>query len=137
MKKLTALASRFCTEYIVDLNGAQAAIRAGAGKGDASVAARYAYKWLRDPLAQARITHLRQAQDQRIEIRADDVLAELRKIAFDGANETRDRIKALELLGKHKRLFVDRLEHAGADGSPLQVSININRTVALSAAGDT
>lgn len=38
-----------------------------------------------------------------------------------------DKTKALELLGKHLKMFTDKAELAGADGEPL--SITINRTV--------
>jgi phage terminase small subunit len=32
-----------------------------------------------------------------------------------------DKNKALEMLGRHLRLFADRLEHSGPDGSPISV----------------
>ena len=38
-----------------------------------------------------------------------------------------DRVKALELLGKHLGMFVDRTRLENPDGSPLQVSFNISR----------
>lgn len=38
-----------------------------------------------------------------------------------------DNQKALELLGKHLKLFVDKAEISGADGEPLQVFFNIPR----------
>lgn len=38
-----------------------------------------------------------------------------------------DRVKALELLGKHLGMFVDRTRFEGQDGGPLQVAFNISR----------
>jgi phage terminase small subunit len=38
-----------------------------------------------------------------------------------------DKVKSLELLGKHLKMFVDKMEHSGTDGAPLQIIIN--RTV--------
>lgn len=35
-----------------------------------------------------------------------------------------DKVKALELLGKHLGMFRDRLEHSGAEGAPLQIVVN-------------
>jgi phage terminase small subunit len=55
-----------------------------------------------------------------------------------GSNRTRigdtvkvkwsDRLRALELLGKHLRLFTDRVEHSGPGGAPLSISINLGGT---------
>lgn len=36
-----------------------------------------------------------------------------------------DKVKALELLGKHLKLWTEKLEHAGPDGGPLQVVVNV------------
>lgn len=41
--------------------------------------------------------------------------------------EMKDRLKASELLGRSEADFTDKL--AGADGKPLQVTVNIGRTV--------
>ena len=37
--------------------------------------------------------------------------------------EIHDRMKALELMGKHHKLFVDRSEISGMDGNPISVII--------------
>jgi phage terminase small subunit len=31
-----------------------------------------------------------------------------------------DKVRALELLGRHQRLFADRVEHSGPDGAPIE-----------------
>lgn len=39
-----------------------------------------------------------------------------------------DRVRALELIGKYHRLFVERQEHTGLNGGPLQVAVAPNLT---------
>lgn len=43
----------------------------------------------------------------------DEVLRRLTKIARDQGQDTKDRLKALELLGKSYGAFTDKLEHGG------------------------
>jgi phage terminase small subunit len=89
--KLTPKQEKFCQEYIVDLNGTQAAILA-------SYSTKAAYstadKLLNNPDIQAKISELRQQQIARTEINADFVLqgysdiASFRiedVVAFDGS----------------------------------------------------
>lgn len=166
MAKLPPRQAAFVREYLVDLNGTQAAIRAGFSKRGASVTAA---RLLAKPKISEAISEARQRREQRIEIRAEDVLLELKRLAtvdlgqaFDvngrllpirempedvrraiasvdvfeewgpdgGAQlgELRrvkfwDKTKALESLGKHLRLFTERLEHSGPDGAPITIEI--------------
>lgn len=145
---LTPRQERFCQEYLVDLNGTQAAIRAGYSATGANVTG---VRLLSNPTVAARIADGKERQAERLEVRADTVLRELLRIAtadlsqaFDeGGNllsihqmpedvrraiasvkvrtdddgslvrevKLWDKPKSLELLGKHLRLFVDRVEH--------------------------
>jgi phage terminase small subunit len=109
-RKLAAQQLRFVDEYLLDLNAAQAAIRAG-------YSARTAYtvgpRLLRDPRIAAAVSAAQAARSERTGITADRVLGELNRLAFDLAQEAKDRIKCLELLGKHLKLFTDKLEHSG------------------------
>lgn len=70
---------RFAQEYVVDLVGSAAAIRAGYSERRAKQAAS---DLLSDPEVQAYVQQLREAQAKRCEITADMVLAELAKIGF-------------------------------------------------------
>lgn len=70
---LTALQVRFVEEYLVDLNGTQAAVRAGYSEKTARQAAA---ENLSKPVIQAAIAEARQRQQQRTEITADRVLRE-------------------------------------------------------------
>lgn len=51
------------------------------------------------------------------------------KFSGDGGTEVKfwPKNQALELLGKYRSMWVERMEHTGKDGEKLSVSININR----------
>jgi len=76
---LTAKQRRFCEEYVIDLNGAQAAVRTGYSSKTARITAS---KLLTNPNIQDYIQELREELSKRNEITADKVLAELVKIGF-------------------------------------------------------
>ena len=104
--KLTDKQKRFCEEYLVDLNATQAAIRAGYKHSD--VGRRLVTK----SHVSDYIEKLKKQQSKRTEITADRVLEAIAEIGF-GEFKAKDRLKALELLGKHLGLFT-----ASADNSP-------------------
>jgi len=137
---------RFCEEYVIDLNGKQAAIRAGYSAKTAEVKASSLLSIVK---VQDYIAELRAKQQLRTSITSDMVINELAKLAFsdirdiyddngnliavnelpesvsatissfksrkerngddsfDIIDEYRryDKIKALELLGKHFKIF--------------------------------
>ena len=78
-KNLTAKQTRFCLEYLVDLNGTQAAIRAGYSKKTAN---RIANENLIKPVISQRVAFLKMKRNKRVELTADEVLLELKRIAF-------------------------------------------------------
>jgi len=148
--KLTFLQEEFCVQYVIDGNGQRAAERAGAAPGPS--AGVRASRWLRQSKIQARIKELRLRQAQRVDVTIDEIVSELRKIAFQNIADyraaaaegslagvleklTRDQAaaiasvkevttstgvsfrfgfhskeKALELLGKYKGMFTDKVE---------------------------
>ena len=81
---LTPKQQRFVDEYLIDLNGTQAAIRAGYSP---NAAAEQAYEHLRKPHIQLAIVEARKAQQERTQITADRVVTELGLIAFADARE--------------------------------------------------
>lgn len=81
---LTEKQQRFVDEYLVDLNGTQAAIRAGYS---ANTAAEQSYEHLRKPHIQLAIAEARKRQQERTQITADRVVFELGLIAFADARE--------------------------------------------------
>ena len=105
MPKLTEKQKRFCEEYLIDLNATQAAIRAGYKNADIGrqlITKNNVLKYL---------SELRKEQSDRTGITADTVLKELEKIALADTEITgKEKIKALELLGKHLGMFNDKIE---------------------------
>jgi len=82
MSKLGALSAkhkRFVQEYMVDLNGTQAAIRAGYSPKSAS---EQAYDLLRKPQIQEALAEQVKARSERCKLTADQVIGELMKLAF-------------------------------------------------------
>ena len=84
--KLSKADERFCQEYIIDLNGAQAYIRAG-HKVSASTAKVNASRMLTFANVQARIQQLIEERSKRTEITADKVIKELGRVAFSNMKE--------------------------------------------------
>lgn len=70
---------RFAEEYLVDLNGTQAAIRAGYSKGTAKVTAS---RLLTDDNVARAISDLRTKMSAKLELTAEKVLSELARIGF-------------------------------------------------------
>lgn len=131
---LTAKQEAFCKEYLVDLNGTQAAIRAGYSE---KTARQIADAMLSKVYIKARVQDLMDARSKRVERTADDVLRDLQSVLTDAMQKVPDRdgniaminhsaaLKALELEGKHRKMFSDKVELTGADGGPIQTSITV------------
>jgi phage terminase small subunit len=102
-EELTLRQKRFCEEYMVDLNGTQAAIRAGYSEHTAGIIASQNLTKLN---VHNQIEKLITEKSIRAEITADKVLQSIAQIAFAKTNVTnRDKLKALEMLCKHFGLF--------------------------------
>jgi phage terminase small subunit len=115
----------FCKEYLIDLNATQAAIRAGYSENTASETG---YENLRKPQLASRIQELMNERSDRVEISGDDVLKSIKRtrdlceqyllieteygIKID-TTALNGITKNNELLGKHKKLFTDKVEHSG------------------------
>ncbi len=118
---------QFAQEYVIDFNGKQAAIRAGYSARSAEVTA---CKMLRTAKVRSEIERLL-ADDvgRRNEIRERNI-NELIPLAYtDAAVETktdkdgnvievsfRDKLRAIELLGKMHGLFTDKVQLSGSIG---------------------
>lgn len=127
-RELTDKQRAFCREYVIDFNSAAAARRAGYSDNQDSCKTE-GCRLLTNVYIRAEIDRiLKEREDaNREEIRAR-VLEELAKIAMDdmaGSDaikdkegnpigvSRKDRLKALELLGKYSALFVDKVELGG------------------------
>ena len=84
VSKLTAKQERFCQEYMIDLNAAQAAIRTGFS---AKTARSQGQRLLTNVDIQNRISELQQTIQERTEITQDMVIAEYAKIAFANTSD--------------------------------------------------
>ena len=117
---LTTKQERFVEEYLVDLNATQAAIRAGYSE---KTAAAVGCENLTKPNIADALAAAFSARSQRTEITQDMVVAELASIGFAKIPEApirvTDKIAALDKLGRHLGMFVQRIEHAGPDGGPI------------------
>lgn len=130
---LTPRQRRFVDEYLIDLNGTQAAIRAGYSQ---KTARQIGQKLLTKVDIQQAISAAQAARQERTELTADEVIRDLREVrdicmgrktvkvvevvkfegeatphevdslVFDPAGAN----KALELLGKHIGMFGDKLD---------------------------
>lgn len=139
MADLTAKQELFCTEYLIDLNATQAAIRAGYSENTASVigSENLAKPYIAEYIAVLRAelsaetlvdakyvinglleVHKRCLQAEPVMVRGDEGMEESGEFKFEhsGAN------KSLELLGKHLGLFVEKKELSGPNGGPIGIT---------------
>ncbi len=125
--------ARFAQEYLIDLNGAQAAIRAGFSKRTARSAAA---RLLTNADIRAAIDEAKLARSERTKITADKVLEELARVAFfdsfeDGRVKMVDKLRALELIARHLQMFDAKAQepqnviievHSNIPGAPGSIS---------------
>lgn len=119
---LNAKQAAFVREYLVDHNATQAAVRAG-------FSVKTAKQQGSRLLTNVDVAKALAAAEARVSEEHDITIAEIvegLKSEAKGADIASARVQAWGLLGKYKKMFVERMEHAGADGGPLQVSVVIN-----------
>ena len=144
---LTPRQRRFIEEYMVDLNGTQAAIRAGYAPGGAR---QHASRLLAQAPVQAALAQAMSERRKRTELTADEVIGDLRELrdicmgrkpvkvmtivknAREGTAEPVEvegmmfepaaANRALEMLGRHMRLFADRIDMTSG-GQTLQSGV--------------
>lgn len=127
---MTPKQEKFCVEYLVDLNGTQAAIRAGYSEKTANRIAnqllskldiKNCIKELREiefdnSIATAKEAEAFLAKAMRGEIEEEVIVTEGQGDGFSEAKimnkkiSARDRIKAAELIGKRNQLFTDKVK---------------------------
>ena len=173
---------RFCMEYLKDLNGQGACIRAGYTP---KTAVSQASVLLARPRVQRYLTKQFEERTKAAEVSIEDILKGLKEIAYvdpadaydedgrlksihdmplalrrsiasieideiwefvestSGNRKIKEQVgwtkkvrfwpkdRGLEMLGKYKALFTDKLEHAGPGGVPLpSVTVNVIKTTA-------
>lgn len=118
---LTAKEATFTREYLVDLNAARAARAAGYSEKTCRVAG---YDLLRKPNVQKALQKAMDERAMRTQITADTVLHNIERIAksAEAKEDWNAALRGQELLGKHLKLFTDKLEHSGPNGGPIPVA---------------
>ena len=145
MDKLTDKQKRFVSEYLIDLNATQAAIRAGYAK---KTAGSIGQENLKKPEIQKAISEAMLKRQERTELTAEEVIADLREVRdicmgrkkirvievakFEGEINTSEieakmidpagANKALELLGKHIGMFTDKMDMT-SNGQTIQSGV--------------
>jgi len=159
---LTPKQIKFCEEYVVDLNGTQAAIRAGYSEKTAN---EQASQLLAKLSIQEKVKELQNGLSESTLTKAEDVINELKKTAFsditnfigqvsgktflikdfsilpkeltaciESIQETKDgikfklydKIKSLELLGRHLGIFQDNININTPKGYVVKLPAGIN-----------
>lgn len=112
---LTTKQKLFIEAYLANPNATEAAIKAGYSEKTAgSVGAEN----LKKPEIAAAIA-------ERVEtaiITADEILTGVKSIALEGERDA-DRLKAYELLGKHLKLWTEKIEHGSDPEKPMKVIV--------------
>ena len=112
---MTPKQERFVSEYLVDLNATQAAIRAGYAKKSADVEGS---RLLVNAKVADAVAAAKAERSERTEVTADYVLTTIMEIIEQrkGTGEHSNPnavLKGAELLGRHLALFTDKHEHSG------------------------
>lgn len=114
---LTPKQERFVQEYLVDLNATQAAIRAGYKEKTAGA---IGSENLKKPEIQSALQRALKDREERTEVTQDYVIKKLVEIADKEASDAQDselkysnKLRALELLGKHTGAFEKVVEDDG------------------------
>ena len=106
---MTDKQQRFIDEYMIDLNATQAAIRAGYSPKTAEVIGN---QLLKKTLVSNEILKRKAKLSSVANWTAADVLKRLARLADEGYKDS-DKIKALELIGRHIGMFQDKVELSG------------------------
>ena len=129
MDKLTDKQQKFVEEYLVDLNATQAAIRAGYSEPTAQ---QIGSENLTKPVIAEAIQKAFDERSKRTEITQDYVLNTIKdmveksrqigpviieeegeEVTIDNLYNANAVLKGCELLGKHLKLFTEKVEHSG------------------------
>lgn len=105
-KELTKKEKIFFREYLVDLNAAHAAIRAGYSKNTAK---QIGYNMLNKPSVAAAVQEAMDKRAKKTEITAEYVLKGIKEVTESAikGGELNNALRGFELMGKHLKLFTE------------------------------
>lgn len=123
-KKLTHKQARFVEEYLIDLNATQAARRAGYS---AKTAGQMGERLLKKVEIKQAIDRAIKKRCEATERTAKDVVRDIEKLKDEAwkDGDLKTALKALELEGKHRGAFTERLDHTSSDGTMSLMPTNI------------
>ena len=109
---LTAQQERFIEEFVIDSNGAQAAIRAGYSPSDANTRAS---RLLKKPEVQQALAEARKKISSQLNRTAQDVLRDIHALYQEAkiAGKINSALNALELEGKAFGMWKQKIEISG------------------------
>jgi hypothetical protein len=116
---LTTRQRRFCDEYILDFNGAAAAVRAGYAT---SYADRQASQLLKNKGVSAYINHLTMSKAAKImSVDPDWVIQGIVNVIQKESGKDGDKLRGYELIAKILGMLTDKTEITGRDGGPIEL----------------
>ena len=120
MADLTEKQKLFCKEYMVALNATQAAIRAGYSENSAK---EIGCENLTKPNIQEYLEKQMAKRSAKTEITAEYVLETIKETMEKAVNasDLPNTYKGAELLGKHLKLFTDKIDLGGQAGNPVEI----------------
>ena len=124
MANLTPKQQRFVEEYLIDLNATQSAIRAGYSE---KTAQEIGSENLSKPMVAKAIAEAQEKLSNKAQVTVEMVVQGLLNEAKDlseGSTQSA-RVSAWAHLGKHLGMFKDKIEHTGANGGPIDLSLKV------------
>lgn len=116
--KINSRQLAFINEYVKTLNATQSAIKAGYSESGARV---QGHRLLNTP-------HIRERIDKELKMRADEckvdtdlILTHLKEIALDSNILPKDRLKALDLLGRYRGMW----NGEGEKNTPTHIKVTL------------
>lgn len=116
---LTDKQRRFCEEYLVDLNSAQACLRAGYETKNPK---QMGFQLLENTAIRISIDALRAERSKGSDVTKDFVLKGIQKAIrlAENAGNLNALLRGHELLARHLGMFVERTEISGPDGGAIE-----------------
>ncbi len=122
---LTGKMRSFVEEYIKDFKAVDALERAGYGFTNAANARKAAFNMLAHPAVKVAVKYYTEKRADKVvtldvAFIIDKILAVIEKAEQSDKPDFNAILRACELLGRHKAMFTEKVEHTGADGGPIQ-----------------